>query len=48
MIADDLASASTGTPEGRQRFEALKREIEALNSRLQSTLTVSVSRPSNT
>ena len=43
MIADGLASASTGTPEGQQKFEALKRDIEALNSRLQSTLTVSVS-----
>jgi hypothetical protein len=47
LIAEDLATTSTGTPEDEQKFEAVKREIEVLNTRLQSTLTLSASRPSN-
>jgi len=37
LRADDIAMASTRTPEDQQEFEALKREIEALNARLQHT-----------
>ena len=37
MIADDLATASSGTREDQQKFEALKREIEVLNTHLQNT-----------
>jgi len=37
MLADDLATASSGTPQDQQKFEALKREIEVLNTHLQNT-----------
>jgi hypothetical protein len=37
IMADDLATASTGTSEDQQKFEKLKGEIEVLNTRLQQT-----------
>jgi hypothetical protein len=34
--AEDLATQSSGAPEDQQRFDALKREIEIINPRLQN------------
>jgi hypothetical protein len=35
-MAEDLATAATGTPEDEQKFDALKREIDIINNRLQN------------
>ena len=36
-MAEDLATSSARTPEDQKQFEALKREIEVLNTQLQNT-----------
>jgi hypothetical protein len=39
-MAEDLATTSSRTPEDQKQFEALKREIEILNTQLQNTRTL--------